>query len=51
MAVTPGMLLQGMVAGMIGPGLQANLVAALVGLAFLWIWISMLREAERGDAG
>ena len=51
LAVTPGMLLQGLAAGMIGPGLQANLVAALVGLAFLWIWISMLREAERGDAG
>lgn len=51
LAVTPGMLLQGLVAGMIGPGLQANLVAALVGLAFLWIWMSMLREAERGDAG
>jgi len=25
-------------------------VAALVGLGFLWIWMSMLREAERGDA-
>lgn len=50
LAVTPGMLLQGLVAGMIGPGLQANLVAALVGLGFLWIWMSMLREAERGDA-
>ncbi len=51
LAVTPGMLLQGLTAGMIGPGLQANLVAALVGLAFLWIWISMLRQAECGDAG
>jgi hypothetical protein len=51
LAVTPGMLLQGLVAGMIGPGLQANLVAVVVGLGFLWIWISMLREAGRGDAG
>lgn len=51
LAITPGMLLQGLVAGMIGPGVQRDLVAALVGLAFLWIWISMLREAERGDAG
>jgi len=50
LAVTPGMLLQGLTAGMIGPGPQANLVAVLVGLGFLWIWISMLREAERGDA-
>lgn len=50
LAVTPGMLLQGLVAGMIGPGAQANLVAVLVVLALLWIWLSMLREAERGDA-
>ncbi|MEO5613912.1 MAG: YIP1 family protein [Cypionkella sp.] len=50
LAVTPGMLLQGLVAGMIGPGLQANLVAALVGLGFVWIWMSMLWEAERADA-
>ena len=51
LTVTPGMLLQGLTAGMIGPGLQANLVAVMVGLGFMWIWISMLREAERGDAG
>lgn len=50
LAVTPGMLLQGLVAGMIGPGVQRDLVAALVALAFAWIWIAMLREAERGDA-
>ncbi len=46
-AVTPGMLLRGLVAGMIGQGLQADLVGAIVGMAFLWIWISMLHESER----
>ena len=50
LAVAPAMLLQGLVAGMIGPGRQLDLVAGLVGLAFLWIWFSMLAEAERGDA-
>ena len=50
LAVTPGLLLQGLVAGMIGPGTQANLVAGLVGLGFLWIWLSMLQEVGRGDA-
>lgn len=48
--VTPGMLLQGLVAGMIGPGAQLNLVGVLVGFGFLWIWLSMLMLAERKDA-
>lgn len=48
--VTPGMLLQGLVAGMIGPGVQLNLVGALVGIGFFWIWLSMLLLAERGHA-
>ncbi|MDB5666914.1 YIP1 family protein [Cypionkella sp.] len=51
LAVAPGLLLQGLVAGMIGPGRQFDLVVILVGLGFLWIWISMLVEAERGNAG
>lgn len=50
LTITPGMLLQGLVAGMIGPGRQLDLVAGLVGLAFLWIWLSMLAEAERNNA-
>lgn len=47
-AVSPAMLLQGVVAGFIGPGPQ--LVAAGVGiaLAFAALWIAMLIEAERG---
>ena len=50
LAVTPAMLLQGLVAGMIGQGRQLDLVAGLAGLGFLWLWLSMLAEAERGDA-
>jgi hypothetical protein len=48
--VTPGMLLQGLVAGMIGPGAQLNLVGVLVGVGFIWIWLSMLMVAESADA-
>lgn len=48
--VSPAMLLQGLAAGMIGPGLQLDLLGVLVGLGFLWIWLSMLAEAERDDA-
>jgi hypothetical protein len=48
--VTPGMLLQGLVAGMIGPGVQLNSVGVLVGIGFFWIWLSMLLLAERRHA-
>lgn len=46
--VSPLMLLQGLVAGMIGPGPAAWAVSAGVGVAFLWLWLTMLHEAERG---
>jgi hypothetical protein len=45
--VGPLMLLQGLVAGMIGPGSALWAVNIAVGLAFLWLWILMLIEAER----
>lgn len=47
LAVAPAMLLRGLVAGMIGPGVQANLVGSVTAVGFLWIWISMLHETER----
>lgn len=47
-AVSPLMLLQGLVAGMVGPGPGLWLVSAVVGLGFLWLWLTMLHEAERG---
>ncbi|WP_167850865.1 YIP1 family protein [Tabrizicola caldifontis] len=46
--VGPLMLLQGMVGGMIGPGPGLYAVTTAVGLAFLWLWFTMLHEVERG---
>ena len=46
--VSPLMLLQGLVAGMIGPGPALVAVSMLAGVAFLWLWLTMLHEAERG---
>jgi hypothetical protein len=46
--VGPLMLLQGMVGGMVGPGPGLYAVTILVGVAFLWLWFTMLHEAERG---
>jgi hypothetical protein len=44
---SPLMLLQGLVAGMIGPGPALWLVTSVVGLGFLWLWLTMLHEVER----
>lgn len=46
--VSPLMLLQGLTAGMIGAGPSLWLVSAVVGLGFLWLWLTMLHEVERG---
>ncbi|MES2543101.1 MAG: YIP1 family protein [Pseudomonadota bacterium] len=46
--IGPLMLLQGLVAGMIGPGPALSAVTLLVGLAFLGLWATLLHEAERG---
>ena len=46
--IGPLMLLQGMVAGMVGAGPGLWLVNAIVGIGFLWLWLTMLHEAERG---
>ncbi|MFZ1470871.1 MAG: YIP1 family protein [Paracoccaceae bacterium] len=45
--VSPLMLLQGLVAGMIGPGPAQMATSALVGGAFLWLWLTMLDEVEK----
>ncbi|MBL4927512.1 Yip1 family protein [Fuscibacter oryzae] len=45
-AVSPAMLLQGLTSGLLGPGAQAELVGALVAVAFLVLWLAMLREEE-----
>ena len=49
--VGPLMLLQGLIAGMIGPGPGLYAVTTLVGVAFLWLWFTMLHEAETGANG
>ena len=46
-AVGPMMLLQGLVAGMIGPGPALWFLSSAIGLAFLYLWLTMLHEAER----
>ncbi|MBA4325765.1 MAG: YIP1 family protein [Rhodobacter sp.] len=47
-ATGPVLLLQGLVAGMIGPGSALTAVTWVGGLAFLWLWVTLLHEAERG---
>lgn len=47
LAVTPAVLFQGLIAGFIGPGAGLAIVGGLVAVAFFWIWLSMLAEAER----
>ncbi|MDR7125220.1 YIP1 family protein [Pseudotabrizicola sp. 4114] len=46
-AVTPLMLLQGLVAGMIGPGPALTAVGVIAGLAFVIFWAQALIEVER----
>lgn len=47
LCTVPLMLLQGLVAGVIGQGPAATMVGLGVALAFVWIWINMLIEVER----
>ncbi|MBO9466006.1 YIP1 family protein [Tropicibacter sp. R15_0] len=51
LAVSPLILLQGLVAGFIGPGLQLELVKLLCWLVFLWFGFSGLRKAYWGAQG
>lgn len=46
--VGPLMLLQGLVSGMIGPGPALTAVTLGVGGGFVWLWATLLHEAERG---
>lgn len=46
--VGPLMLLQGLVSGMIGPGPALSTVTLVVGIAFIWLWATLLHEAEKG---
>jgi len=40
--------LQGLVAGMIGAGPALTAVRVIVGVAFLWLWLTLLHESELG---
>ncbi len=46
LSTTPLLLLHGLMAGFVGPGPQTNLVGAVWVIAFGFIWIQSLREAE-----
>lgn len=46
LAVSPLMLLQGLVAGFIGVGPQLSLISVLAGLVFILFWIAGLRVSE-----
>ena len=45
-ASAPLLVLNGLVGGLIGPGLQLDLVGALWLVAFLWLWVPMYLTAE-----
>ena len=47
--VTPLVLLAGLVAGLIGPGVPLTLVGVLTFAAFIAFWVMNLRETERGQ--
>ncbi|QFS82807.1 Yip1 domain protein [Roseivivax sp. THAF40] len=48
LASSPLVLLNGLVAGFIGPGPGLTVVGLLWVVVFLWFWISGLRVAEKG---
>ncbi|MCX7888481.1 MAG: YIP1 family protein [Rhodobacteraceae bacterium] len=48
LAVSPLMLVQGLIAGLAGPGPALTLSGAVVFGAFLWIWFGGLRAAAFG---
>ncbi|MBV1896508.1 MAG: YIP1 family protein [Rhodobacteraceae bacterium] len=47
LASTPLMLLHGLVAGLIGKGLQLQVVGLVWLVLFLWFWMAGLHQAER----
>lgn len=49
LAIAPAMLLQGLAAGFMGESVTLKLVQLTVLVGFLWIWLSMLIQAEQGD--
>ncbi len=50
LASSPLMLLHGLVAGFLGPGLELQIVGFLWFACFLWFWLGGLIAAERSEA-
>lgn len=50
LASTPLLLLHGLVAGFIGPGIELHLVGFVWVVVFLWFWMSSLRSVESPTA-
>lgn len=50
LAASPLMLLNGLVAGFVGPGPGLQLVGLIWIVVFLWFWLSNLREAGWGKS-
>ena len=48
LAASPLILLHGLTAGFVGPGIELQVVGALWLAIFLWFWTMNLREAEWG---
>lgn len=48
LASSPVLLLHGLVAGFVGPGLELNIVGALWLALFVWFWLATMRAAAWG---
>lgn len=48
LAVSPLMLVQGLIAGLTGPGPLLSVMEGVVLAAFLWLWINAVRVVEKG---
>ena len=49
LAATPLVLLNGLVAGLMGPGLQLTLVGLVWFAVFMWFWLSGLAAAQKAE--
>lgn len=49
LAAAPLFLLQGLVGGVIGAGMQMTIIGVLAWLAVVWFWIAGLRTAHMGE--
>lgn len=47
-AATPALLVYGLALGLVAPGPGSTIIGFVAGAVFLFFWMAMLREAERG---